>query len=146
MTGFASNTLNPLVLPPDDLWDVSFKVQDEINASPWLQLPNNPDKIIGLIIQFCYYPILRVTTIVMEDYLLLILSIPLIEKSLRMKLYKVHNLPVLKLQLSLQYKYVIEGEYLAVSDGGMYASLSKDHDVHICEMTQGYLCMLEKAL
>ena len=107
----ASQTLNPLVLPPDDLWDVLVKVQDEMHRNPEFQLPNNPDKDI-----WAWYAIRRVTLVVMEDFLLLILSIPLIDKSLKMKLYKVHNLPALKPKPNLQYKYVIEDEYLAVSD------------------------------
>ena len=63
-----------------------------------------------------------------------------------MKLYQFHNLPSIKPQLNLQCKYVIEDEYQAVSDWGIYASLPNEHDVHIYELTQGYLCMLEKAL
>ena len=38
----------------------------------------------------------------MENFLLHILSIPLINKSLKMKLYKVHNILALKPQFNLQ--------------------------------------------
>ena len=96
MRDLASHALNLLILPPDDLWDILVKVQNEIHMYPQLQLPDNPHKNI-----WANYSIMRVTSIVMEDFLLLILSIPLIDKSLKMKLYKVHNLPPLKPQLNL---------------------------------------------
>ena len=74
----ASHTLNPLVLPPDDLWDVLVKVQNEMHMNCQLQLPNNPDKNI-----WDYYSIMRVIPVIMEDFLLLILTIPLIDKLLK---------------------------------------------------------------
>ena len=42
-----------------------------------------------------YYGTIKLTPIVLEDYLMLILTIPLVDQSLNMNLYKVHNLPML---------------------------------------------------
>ena len=97
-----------------------------------LKLPDNPDNNI-----WAYYLIMRVTPIVMEDFLLLILSIPLIYKSLKMKLYRVHNLPALKLQLNLQYKYVIKGDCVAVSDGV---------SMHLCSVSVMYIFVKDSRL
>ena len=59
----------------------------------------------------------------MEGFLSVILSIPLVDKSLRMDLYKVYNLPTLHHDLKVQFSYVLEGEYLAISTSHTYASM-----------------------
>ena len=52
------------------------------------------------------------TPIVLQDYLMLILTIPLIDQSLKVSLYKVHNLPMLHPTLNVQAQYELEGTYL----------------------------------
>ena len=44
----------------------------------------------------------------MEDYLMLILTVPLIGQSLHMNLYKVYNLPMLHPTLHVHVQYEIE--------------------------------------
>ena len=48
----------------------------------------------------------------MENFLLIILIIPLADQSLVMNLYKIHNLPALHPKLHVQFQYQLEGEYL----------------------------------
>ena len=65
-----------------------------------------------------YYETIKLTPIVLEDYLMLILTVPLVDQSLHMNLYKVHNLPMLHPTLHVHVQYEIEGSYLAtVMDG-----------------------------
>ena len=52
---------------------------------------------------------------IMEGFLIVMLSIPFVDKSLQMDLYKVYNLPVLHPELKVQFSCVLEGEYLAIS-------------------------------
>ena len=61
-----------------------------------------------------YYNIIKVTRIVMDDYLMVILTILLIDSSLDVNLYKVYNLPMLHLQLQIQVEYQLEGAYFAM--------------------------------
>lgn len=70
-----------------------------------------------------------------------ILTIPLMNQSLEMSLYKVHNLPMLRLQLKVQVMYQLEGQYLATLMEGMYIALPDSTDIKLCMMTQGHLCM-----
>ena len=72
---------------------------------------------------------------VMDDLQLIILRIPLIDKSLQMNLYKVHNLPALQSELKSQFFFVLEGQYLVVSKQGMYTPLAIEHDICICMAT-----------
>ena len=52
-----------------------------------------------------YYGTVNLTPIVFQDYLMLILTIPLVDQSLEMNLYKVHNLPMLHPTLIVHAQY-----------------------------------------
>ena len=93
-----------------------------------------------------YYSIMRISPVVMDDLLLIILTIPLTDQSLQMDLYKVHNLPALHPDLKIQFSYELEGEYLALSKAELYAALPTPRDIQICMATEGYLCLMNQAL
>ena len=82
----------------------------------------------------------------MNDFLLIILTIPLMGQSLEMDLYKVYNLPALHPKLKIEFTYQIEGEYLAISKSKLYAALPTVREIRICETTEGYLCLMNQAL
>ena len=77
---------------------------------------------------------------------MLILTVPLVDQSLHMNLYKVHNLPMLHPPLNMHAQYELEGPYLATMMDGMFISLSTALDVKLCLMTNGHLCMFDQAL
>ena len=79
-----------------------------LKRNPRLQLPEDPNINI-----WNYYSIMKVTPIVMDDFLLIILTIPLTDQSLEMDLYKIYNLPALHPKLKVEFTYQLEGEYLA---------------------------------
>ena len=87
-----------------------------------------------------YYGAVKLTPIVLQDYLMLILTIPLVDQSLQMNLYKVHNLPMLHAQ------YELEGSYLATMMESMFITLPTALDVKLCLVTNGHLCMFDQAL
>ena len=89
-----------MVLPPDSLRQVLKSIKEEMRQNPRLELPYDPDQGI-----WSYYSIMRVSPIIMEDFLLVILTVPLVDKSLQMDLYKVHNLPDLHPKLNIQFTY-----------------------------------------
>ena len=82
----------------------------------------------------------------MDDYLMVILTIPLIDTSLDVNLYKVHNLPMLHPQLQIQVEYELEGAYFATHMHGMYTMIPKETDIKLCMMSQGHLCMFKEPL
>ena len=77
---------------------------------------------------------------------MLILTVPLVDQSLHMNLYKVHNLPILHSTLHVHAQYEIEGSYLAMVMDGMFITLPTALDVKLCLMTNGHLCMFNQAL
>ena len=90
-------------------------------------MPDDPNDNI-----WAYYPIVWVSPAVMEGFLIVILLIPHIDKSLQKDLYKVYNLPALHPDLKVQISYVLEGEYLAISTSGMYTVMPTAHEICIC--------------
>ena len=117
------------------------RVKDDMKRNPRLSLPEDPSSNIGN-----YYTIMKITPVVMNNFLLIILAIPLTDQSLEMDLYKVYNLPALHHKLKIEFTYQIEGEYLAVSKSRLYAALPTAREIRICETTEGYLCLMNQAL
>ena len=77
---------------------------------------------------------------------MLILTVPLVDQSLHMNLYKVHNLPMLHPTLHVHAQYEVEGSYLATVMDCMFITLPTALDGRLCLMTNGDLCMFNQAL
>ena len=137
----SSKQVNPLLIPPDALRGVLAHIKDDMKRNPRLQLPEDPNVNI-----WNYYPIMKITPIVMDDFLLIILTIPLTDQSLEMNLYKVYNLPALHPELKVEFTYELEGEYLAITKNKLYAALHTAREISICKGTGGYLCLMNQAL
>ena len=85
-----SHHLDSTVIPVSQLRELLKYVQQEIEGSPRLELPlklNNHDTQ-------GYYDIIRVTALLVDDVLFIVMTIPLKDTSLQMNVYKVHNLPL----------------------------------------------------
>ena len=128
-----SHRLDRTVMPVSQLRDLLKYVQQEIEGSPRLELPlelNNHD-IQG------YYNIIRVTTLLTDDILFIVTTIPLKDTSLQMNVYKVHNLPLIHPKLNISVTYELEGKYLAIGHEGHYVSLPDEGELTMCLLTQG---------
>ena len=141
MRVLSTQQLNPLVIPPDMLHYVLEQVKDGILSNARLMLSKDPTQNI-----WTYYNIIKVTPIVMDDCLMVILTIPLIDSSLGVNLYKVYNLPMLHPQLQIQVEYQLKGAYFAMHIHGMYATIPKETNIKLCMMSQGHLCMFNEPL
>ena len=137
----ASQELNPTIIPPDILKGILHKIEEEIKSNARLTLYEYPETNI-----WSYYGTVKLTPIVLQDYLMLILTVPLVDQSLHMNLYKVHNLPMLHPTLHVHAQYELEGPYLAKMIDGMFISLPTALDVKLCLVTNGNLCMFNQAL
>ena len=137
----SSKQVNPLLIPPDALREVLAHIKDDMKRNPRLQLLEDPNVNI-----WNYYPIMKIMPVVMDDFLLIILTIPLTDQSLEMNLYKVYNLPALHPELKVEFTYELEGEYLAITKNKLYAALPTAREIRICKGTGGYLCLMNQAL
>ena len=141
MRVLASQELNPMIIPPDILKIILHNIEKDIKSHARLKLCEDPETNI-----WSYYRMVKLTPIVLDDYLMLILTVPLIDQSLHMDLYKVHNLPMLHPTLHVHAQYEIEGSYLATVMDSMFITLPTALDVRLCLMMNGHLCMFNQAL
>ena len=94
----STRKVNLLTIPPDALRKVLVQAKEDMKWNPRLTLPEDPNVNI-----WNYYTIMKITPIIMENFLLVILMIPLADQSLVMNLYKVYNLPALHPKLNIQF-------------------------------------------
>ena len=115
----ASQELNLMIIPPDILKNILHNIENDIKSHARLKLSEDP--------KTNYYGTIRLTPIVLEDYLMLILTVPLVDQLLHMNLYKVYNLPM------LHPTYIpIEGTYLPAVMDGMFITLPTALDIKLC--------------
>ena len=137
----ASQEVDPIMIPPPPLRKLLTEAEKEMAHNPRLELPYN----IGTEI-YKYYTVMKITPVVVGDVLAMLLTIPLIDKSMKMNVYKVHNLPALDPKLKVAAEYKIEGEYLAIDEHGLYVALPDAREIQICLTSQGGLCVMNQAL
>ena len=141
MRTLASQELNPVIISPDILKNILHKIETDIKSHARLKLCEDLETNI-----WSYYGTIKLTPIVLEDYLMLIFTVPLIDQSLHMNLYKVYNLPMLHPMLHVHVQYKSESLYLATMMDGMFITLPTALDVKLCLMTNGHLCMFGQVL
>ena len=137
----ASQEVNPVMIPPPPLRQLLAEVQEEMKSNPRLMLPYDPQTEI-----YKFYEVMKITPVVVEDVLSMLPTIPLIDKSLQMNMYRVHNLPALHTKLGIAAEYILEGDYLAVDEHGLYVALPDAREIQICLTSQGGLCVMNQAL
>ena len=141
MRALASQELNPMIIPLDILKKMLHKIIEDIKSNARLKLCEDPGTNI-----WSYYGTVKLTPIVLHYYLMLILTVPLVDHSLQVNLYKVHNLPMLHPTLNVHAQYELEGTYLATLMEGMFISLQTALGIKLCLVTNGHLCMFDQAL
>ena len=82
MRALASQELNPMIIPPNILKKILHKILEDIKSNARLKLCKDPETNI-----WSYYGTVKLTPIVLQDYLMLILTVPLVDQSLQMNLY-----------------------------------------------------------
>ena len=141
MRALASQELNPMIILPDILKKILNKIMEDIKSNARLRLCEDPETNI-----WSYYGTVMLIPIVLQDYLMLILTVSLVDQSLQMNLYEVHNLPMLHPILNVHAQYKLEGAYLDTLMEGMFVSLPTALDVKLCLITNGHFCMFDQAV
>ena len=141
LRAMATHQCSPVLISPPALRTLLRKVKDRITPNPRLKLPYHIDKDI-----WKFYDVLKVTPVVLDRLLVILLMIPLTDQSLEMKLYRVHNLPLTAPDLHMTMTYSLEGEYLAIGKKGMYVAIPDRESIQICIMSELGLCTMKTAL
>ena len=141
LRAMATHQCSPVLISPPALRRLLRKVKDRITPNPRLKLPYHIDKDI-----WKFYDVLKVTPVVLDRLLVILLTIPLTDQSLEMNLYRVHNLPLTAPDLHMTAIYSLEGEYLATGKKGMYVAIPDRESIQICIMSELGLCTMKTAL
>ena len=130
------------VIPPVALRRLLLRIEDCMRANPRLRLPYDPRA--GEI--WKYYGVTKVTPIVMDKMLVILMTIPVLDKTLELNIYQVHNLPAVPLGQEVESLYQLENKYFAIGRHGLYVTLPTEQSVRICLQTELAICILEQAL
>lgn len=137
----SSRKLNTVAIPPKKFKEMLRQLSQDLRTNPKLRLPFNPEEDIWF-----YYDTAKVTPLLLDQTLLIMIDIPLMDSTLAMDVFEVHNLPKLDPALQMQYQYQIEGKFLAITRDGRFATLPNENFIHLCLVTQGHICILDTAL
>ena len=138
----SSHKATSAVIPPVALRRLLLKIENCMRTNPRLRLPYDP-KAGGI---WKYYSVIKVTPIVMDRMLVILMTIPVLDKTLELNIYQVHNLPAIPPGQEVAALYQLESKYFAIGKHGMYVTLPTEQSVRICLQTELAICILEQAL
>ena len=138
----SSHKAMPAVIPPVALRKLLVKIENRMHSNPRLKLPYDP-RAGGI---WKYYSVIKITPIVMDKMLVILMTIPVLDKSLELNIYQVHNLPAIPPRQEVAALYQLENRYFAIGKQGMYVTLPMEQSVRVCLQTELAICILEQAL
>ena len=138
----SSHKATSAVIPPVALRKLLVKIENRMRSNPRLKLPYDP-RAGGI---WKYYSVIKITPIVMDKMLVILMTIPVLDKSLELNIYQVHNLPAIPPGQEVAALYQLESRYFAIGKHGMYVTLPTEQSVRVCLQTELAICILEQAL
>ena len=138
----SSHRATSAVIPPVALRRLLVKIENRMRSNPRLRLPY--DQRAGEI--WKYYSVIKITPIVMDKMLVILMTIPVLDKSLELNIYQVHNLPAIPPGQEVAALYQLENRYFAIGKHGMYVTLPTEQSVRTCLQTELAICIIEQAL
>ena len=138
----SSHKATSAVIPLVALRRLLLKIENRMHTNPRLRLPY--DQRAGGI--WKYYSVIKITPIVMDKMLVILMTIPVLDKTLELNIYQVHNLPAIPPGQEVAALYQLESKYFAIGKHGMYVTLPTEQSVRICLQTELAICILEQAL
>ena len=133
---------SPAVIPPIALRDLLRKVRARMKPNPLLRLLYNPDTEDI----WKYYRVIKITPVVIDKLLVILLTIPIIDSTLELNIYHAHNLPAIPPGHKIATKYLLEGDYFAIGKHGVYAALPNERSIQVCLESDLAICMMGQAL
>ena len=138
----ATHKATPIVIPPEALCNLLRKVIQQLRPNQWLRFPYDPEGT-GI---WKYYDNIRVYPVLTDNMLVILLTIPIIDTTLELNIYRVHNLPAVPPGDQLAATYELEGEYFAMGKHGVYVALPHHDTVVRCINSNLAICQMDQAL
>ena len=133
---------SPAVIPPIAPRDLLRKVRAKMKPNPRLRLQYNPDTADI----WKYYKVIKITPVVIDKLLVILLTIPVIDSTLELNIYCTHNLPAIPPGHKIATKYLLEGDYFAIGKHGVYVALPNERSIQVCLESDLAICMMGQAL
>ena len=130
------------VIPPVALRSLLLKIEDCMCSNPRLQLPYDP-QTEGI---WKYYSMIKVVPLVIDKLLVILMTISVLDKTLELNIYQVHNLPAVPPGQEVEATYQLESEYFTIGKHGIYVTLPTEQSVRICLQSELAICILGQAL
>ena len=130
------------VIPLVALRRLLLRIEDRMRTNPRLRLPYDPRT--GEV--WKYYGVIKVIPIVMDKMLVILMTILVLDKTLELNIYQVHNLPAVPPGQEIEALYQLENEYFAIGKHGLYVTLPTEQSVRTCLQTELAICILEQVL
>ena len=134
----SSHKATSAVIPQVALRRLLLKIENRMRTNPRLRLPYDP-RAGGI---WKYYSVIKITPIVMDKMLVILMTIPVLDKTLELNIYQVHNLPAIPPGQEVASLYQLESKYFAIGKHGMYVTLPTEQSVKICLQTVLAICIL----
>ena len=87
----ATQRASPVVIPPVALRDLVKRIRAKLRPNPRLSLPYDPDTVEI----WKYYQVIKITPVVIDKLLVILLTLPILDSTLELNVYRVHNLPAI---------------------------------------------------
>ena len=84
--------------------------------------------------------------VVIDKLLVILITIPALDKTLELNIYQIHNLPAVPPGQKVEATYQLENEYFAIGKHGIYVTLPTEQSVRTCLQSELAICILEQAL
>ena len=138
----ATQKASPAVIPPVALRDLVKRIRAKLKPNPRLSLPYDPD-MAGI---WKYYQVMKITPVVIDKLLVILLTLPILDSTLELNVYRAHNLPAIPPGHEVAATYVLEGDYFAIGRHGVYAALPSESSIQMCLDSDLAICMMGQAL
>ena len=133
---------SPAIIPPIALRDLLRRVRAKIGPNPCLKLPYDPDTRDI----WKYYKVIKITPVVIDKLLVILLTIPILDSTLELNIYRIHNLPAIPPGHKIATTYLLEGDYFTIGKHGVYAALPNEQSIQVCLESDLAICMIGQAL
>ena len=138
----ATQKASPAVIPPVALRDLVQWIRAKLKPNPRLSLPYDPDTAEI----WKYYWVMKITLVVVDKLLVILLTLPILDSTLELNVYRAHNLPAIPPGHEVAATYVLEGDYFAIGRHGVYAALPSESSIQMCLESDLAICMMGQAL
>ena len=118
------------------------RIRGKLKPNPRLSLPYDPDTTEI----WKYYRVMKITSVVVDKLLVILLTLPILDSTLELNVYRAHNLPAIPPGHEVAATYVLEGDYFAIGRHGVYAALPSESSIQMCLESDLAICMMGQAL